>query len=703
MATLEKIRSKSVLLFVIIILALLAFILGDFLTSGRTYFGSGTTVAKIGNTKVEYDQYRQELEKMQTRAQQQGQDYDPDELSQMVIQSLLYKNMLEDHYKKLGLKVTDGEITESMTGSFAHPSAQQFVSQVSQMLQLPEASATVVLDAIKNPTKYNLSLEQGQQLKAAWAGIEQDINDELLYQKYMRLLNGLYRANNLDSKTIYDDMSTIRRVAYAAKPLNTVADDEVEVTENDIKAQWEKEKKLYALDGETREVEYVYVEIAPSEEDRLAGQKAVEDALVELNSANGLGKVENNRSFVKNRVNAPLSAFTDARLQEILKNDTVGQAQLFDTQLNSYTLVKLLGKSTGIDSINYTIVQAADIATADSVLAKLQAGAKVADVSNGQTVAGADSIWNSLVNPQQLSATAAKRLETANIGEYFMVYDSLMTNSYPEIYRVNSRKPAVTVYDVAVIGYTVDPSSETVSKLNSDLSNFVANNGSFEAFSKNALEAGFSPVNAVVSADSPHIGSLADSRKAVKWVMDASKGDVSPVISDTKGNYLLAVAVKDIYDDYLPYTASNVYPQMKVKALNAKKAEKLMSSLKGNSVESYASAMGVSPSEEDAVFNAPSLLSLGYNEGALQAAVQAAKVGELVGPVAGNNYVMVFKVTGDTKDSRPYDIREYGERFNMGYGLGQLNPQKLFRMLKGDNKLENNSLNFQQGLDDNAQ
>ena len=52
MATLEKIRSKSVLLFVIIIVALLAFILGDFLTSGRTYFGSGMTVAQVGEKKV---------------------------------------------------------------------------------------------------------------------------------------------------------------------------------------------------------------------------------------------------------------------------------------------------------------------------------------------------------------------------------------------------------------------------------------------------------------------------------------------------------------------------------------------------------------------------------------------------------------------------------------------------------------------------
>ena len=38
MATLEKIRNKSVLLFVIIVVALLAFILGDFLTS---YFNFG--------------------------------------------------------------------------------------------------------------------------------------------------------------------------------------------------------------------------------------------------------------------------------------------------------------------------------------------------------------------------------------------------------------------------------------------------------------------------------------------------------------------------------------------------------------------------------------------------------------------------------------------------------------------------------------
>ena len=38
MAALEKIRSKSVMLLIVIGVALLAFIIGDFLNSGRSFF-----------------------------------------------------------------------------------------------------------------------------------------------------------------------------------------------------------------------------------------------------------------------------------------------------------------------------------------------------------------------------------------------------------------------------------------------------------------------------------------------------------------------------------------------------------------------------------------------------------------------------------------------------------------------------------------
>ena len=72
MATLEKIRNKSVLLFVIIIVALLAFILGDFLTSGQTYFGSRDTVAKVGDVTVKYNEYQNQIS-------QSGRHFRPDQ------------------------------------------------------------------------------------------------------------------------------------------------------------------------------------------------------------------------------------------------------------------------------------------------------------------------------------------------------------------------------------------------------------------------------------------------------------------------------------------------------------------------------------------------------------------------------------------------------------------------------------------------
>ena len=56
MATLEKIRSKSVFLIIVIGVALLAFIVGDAITNGSKLFGNQTTVAKVGKQKIDYTQ-----------------------------------------------------------------------------------------------------------------------------------------------------------------------------------------------------------------------------------------------------------------------------------------------------------------------------------------------------------------------------------------------------------------------------------------------------------------------------------------------------------------------------------------------------------------------------------------------------------------------------------------------------------------------
>lgn len=150
MATLEKIRSKSVLLLVIIGVALLAFIIGDFFTSGRTFFGTGTTVAKVGGQKIDIQEFQRQMEVANQSAQQSGQKIDQALLQQQVLGNMVSEKLYKEELEALGLKVTDDELTEMMLGTGA-PMVDQMVRQ-----QVGVESASALHDMAFNPVKYGL-------------------------------------------------------------------------------------------------------------------------------------------------------------------------------------------------------------------------------------------------------------------------------------------------------------------------------------------------------------------------------------------------------------------------------------------------------------------------------------------------------------------------------------------------------------------
>lgn len=279
MATLEKIRNKSALLFIIIIVALLAFILGDFLTSGRTYFGHPGTVAQAGDATVEHQDYQTRLTQAGEQLRQQGREISNDVLSQQVVQALLTEQLLKNEYSKLGITVTDAELTEALTGQNPHPQAAQMIQYLAMQLGLPEATGAAVFDAMQNPAKYNLPTQVGDELRQIWSSQEKDLEQAMLNQKFMSLIAGLYTYNKLDAKSFYDDNATTREVAYVVKDASSVSDDDIEFTDADIKALWESEKQNYELDEPMSEVNYIYVPVEPSRDDLMAAQQAVENAI----------------------------------------------------------------------------------------------------------------------------------------------------------------------------------------------------------------------------------------------------------------------------------------------------------------------------------------------------------------------------------------------------------------------------------------
>ena len=698
MATLEKIRNKSVLLFVIIIVALLAFVLGDFLTSGHTYFGNQTTVATAGGAKVEYNAYQKRLHDLSEQQRNQQRDVDSDVLSQQVINQLLLEDLFKQEYDRLGITVTDREITEAMTGENPHPAAAQLIGYIAQRLNLPEASGKMVFDAMSSPTKYGLPAEVGEQLRQAWSQQESDIEDALLSEKFNRLVLGLYTANKLDANAIYDDGAATRHIAYAVKDASSVADDDIEFSDADVQALWKKHKNDYTLAEETRAVDYIYVPVVPSQADRIAARQAVDAAVASLNELPGTDAVVQDTRFNVETENLPLSQIRDAALKAFVDTAKVGSAKIISSRGDNYTIAKLIAKTTGIDSINVSIIQAPEVATLDSIAALLNEGkAKFADVVDNATVYGQEDVWTSLEVPG-IDEKVKNTLASAAIGKANVITQDVQGQTVGQLFIVNRRNSPVTFYELADINFTVDPSVETVTELSNALRTYVSNNSSAADFVANATEAGYSVLNAQVTPSSPRIGNVSDSRKFVKWVMEAGKGKVSPLLQDDKQSYFMAVAVTDIYDDgYQPWNSSALNTQLRARALNSKKADHLMAQYAGkaNDLAGYAKAMETEVAEGDATFASPFLLNLGMNESAIQGAIAAAEKGKLVGPVKGNHGIIVFEVRDINTENRPFNLEEATRNFNQAFGVYRMQPMQL---LLGGEKIDNKSLNFTPGI-----
>ena len=117
MATLEKIRSKSALLLIIVGAGLLAFIIGDFFTSGRTIFGTGTTIAKVDGNKIDIQEFQRRVQDASQQAQAQNQRMDNAVLQQQVLNAMIAEKLFDQEIKDLGLTVTDQELTDMLVGN----------------------------------------------------------------------------------------------------------------------------------------------------------------------------------------------------------------------------------------------------------------------------------------------------------------------------------------------------------------------------------------------------------------------------------------------------------------------------------------------------------------------------------------------------------------------------------------------------------
>ena len=126
MASLQRIRNHGALLITIVGLAMLAFILGDFLNSGSSFFNrSRENVGVIEGQKIHYTEYEAAKEQLTEVYKIETGRSDFDEDMQVQIRNQVWNMMLMDYTMraqadKIGMDVTADELSELCIGDNIH-------------------------------------------------------------------------------------------------------------------------------------------------------------------------------------------------------------------------------------------------------------------------------------------------------------------------------------------------------------------------------------------------------------------------------------------------------------------------------------------------------------------------------------------------------------------------------------------------------
>lgn len=689
MAVLEKIRSKSVFLLVVIGVALLAFIIGDFLNSGRSFFGAGTTVAKVDGTKISITDFQRRYEQYNQQLQASNQKVDGAVVQNQVLQDMVTEQLLEEEAEALGIDVTDAEITEAMTGQGAVPAVVQMARQ------LGLESPAQLHDLVFNPGKYGAQDADVAQVRAQWLEMEKNVANQLKYQKIGVLLSGAIQANDLDKEAIAADMSTASTVDLVNVPYSSLDNKDFPVSDEELQARYEKEKSQFKTEDEIRKIHYIAVNIVPSQDDLAKAQKLFNSVDSTLRVTTGVESVRNISELTINQ-RTVRSNDVDAATREFIASAAEGAVSAPRFRSDEHSLVKLLSKKMDVDSVNVDMLQVQGAKKVqDSVLNLLNSGKPFAEVADNKVADGQQSMWMNLMQmgADSKSVEAKKKLLAAG-SEYFVI-DS--NDNAALIYRVNEKKAPKQMYEIAEVSYKVFPSDETIDNLRAGLQKYISANNTAKLFADNAIASGYQALEAEVTAETPQINGIESTRKEVQWAFGAEKGSVSSIYDKEGNDKMIAVALDDIIPaGYMPLSDSGVRSVIETKVRNDKKGEKLLADYKGKASDlaGYAKLMNVPVDTAVTItFSQDFIPVLRNMESKLTAEAPYAKQGSLNGPVKGDQGVFVYKVVKNEKSSTQMTPEQLAQRYSMSMGSAAVSRMAV-EILKENKDIVNNLIDF---------
>lgn len=683
MTALGKIRSKGILLIIIIGLGLFAFIAEEAFRSCNGIKGQNSQqIGEVLGEKIYVEDFQKLLEEYQDamKLTMRTDNLSEDQLNQLkdqVWQQLVSERVMKEDCKKLGLTVTEDELQNVLNdGTNQLLTQTPFVNQ--QTGRFDVSILKQFIDAYRKAEASNNS-QQLDQMRPAynyWLFVEKNLRTQLLAQKYQSLLANCVLSNKVEAKMAFNEENEEAQIQLASIAYNTIKDADIKVTDEELKAKYEELKPAFRQQQETRDVKMVDVQVKASATDRAQLQKDMAGYQKQLAAAADPTQVVSKSGSMIQYIGLPVSGKAFQQYPDIaskIDSMAVGTTGVVEnTKDNTYNIVRILSRTELPDSVEFRQIQVggktleAARASADSIQKALAAGGDFQAIAKryGQdstTTWFTGAMYEQASTMSQDNRTYIEALLNGAVGST----QNIELTQGNVVIQVLNRKAMKSKAVAAVIKKEIRFSDNTYSKAYNRFSQFVTQSqASLADLQKHATKFGYTVQDLNDFATSSHtVGNVGGSgiRDAIKWIFEAKEGQVSQLFEAGKENdHLLVLCMTKIHPQgYRPWDDAQVKEILKREVIRDKKAEMIMAKLKGVNSIAAAQAKGAKVSTVNQItFAAPAFIqATGAAEPALSGAVAATAQGKFCSaPVKGNAGVYVFQVV--KKQMRPAKYNE---------------------------------------------
>ncbi|MCI5055898.1 MAG: peptidylprolyl isomerase [Flavobacteriales bacterium] len=595
MGVITKIRNKSGLLIIVIGVALVLFILSDFLNQGGSFNAADNVVGEIEGEAVTYVDFENlvavRVEAVKQRSQQATLDQATiDQIREQVWNELLQERILLEEISEAGFGVSPEELVDMIQGPNPHPSVVQSFTNPNT----GQFSANDVVRFIQN-----LDQDETGQSRAQWIQFENGLKKQRASEKYYNLIKKALYVTGAEAKENFNAKRKTMNLRYVGQKYALMTDS-VSVSESDLKAYYDQHKNEaeYQQEETTRDIEYVSFNVDPSEEDRqntenyLAGikaefEKTTKDTLfIATNSDN------------KNGIGYFSKVNIDPSVDSLIENSEVGQVvgPFFDYTTNSFKLVKNIGEKFAPDSVKASHIlikiqngdSAAAQAKVDSLVNLIKGGADFAQLATnnsedlGSAQDGGNLDWfteGRMVRPFNDACFEGKVGDMPVVESQFGIHIIKITD------QTKSKKKLL----LATVDRELLPGKKTYELAYNSASTFSINNNTAEKFKEAGNALGIKMANDITES-AKYVPGLENPRKLIMWMYKADKGSVSEPFE--LGNKFVVARLTNIKDEgQLSFDA--VKDILEEKVINEKKAEIIKGKMAGNNdLNSLASTLG---------------------------------------------------------------------------------------------------------------